>query len=210
MLRKTPRPDPAVLHVAFIAGFVALIVGAGLWAFVVAAVALGAGVVTVQIWALAETLRHMDASEHGLNRRARSAVRTAQRLNRSAPAGPIAERFRAAETQLETCAANIEMLIRRASAVRQLRNGINPAAADPVDAVISELRARAESQLAALESVVARQIEVLALADVDPSGHAMAALERLGVEVDALRAGLDEAQRLGDQLPTQNLLEEMK
>lgn len=213
MRRTLTRIDPVVAVVALIAGAAALFLGAGGWVLPVVAVVLVVAAAGEQIWIWGHEVRMLltaDEAERRLIHRAFSAVQTARRLNRAAPPGRIAERFRAAEVQLKASRAGISSLIFRAVAVRRLRNGIDPSASTRVNVVLVDLHAKAQALVESLESVVARQIEVLALADVDPLGTALAALDRLAIEVEALHAGLDEAQRLGAGLPMNELLEEKK
>ena len=202
--------DPGTIVVAVVAGAATWAMGGGVWALAVGAAALATGVVAEEAGirlARYNALPPAGSPERLLVVRARSAVETAHRLARSAPKGPVVERVRAAELQLELSAKDIALLARQSVEVRRLARGIDDSAAGRLHRLTEEFGQRAESLVGSLENVVAGLIEVLATAEVDPSGDAVTALERLGAEVEALRAGLEEARGLGRQMELNDISE---
>lgn len=203
MTHQPFRVDPAVAALALGVGAATWLLHAGAWALAAGAATAATGLVAAPLAGWVARYRKLPPAgspERTLVVRARSAVTTARRLTRSAPRGPIVERFRAAEIQLEASADGIARLARQSIAVRRLAAGIDAGAAGRLNQLTLEFAERAELLVGSLESVVAGLIEVLATAAVDPSGEALAALERLGTEVQALQAGLEEAQGLGRRM----------
>lgn len=205
--------DPPTIAIAVAAGWVTWAMGVGVWALGVVVAVLATGVVMQRAGvrvAQYKTLPPAGSRERELVVRAQSAVRTAHRLARSAPKGPIVERVRVAERQLESSADDIAQLARQSVEVRRLARGIDAGAAGRLHHLTADIAQRAESLVGSIENVVAGLIEVLATAEMDPSGDAYAALQRLGEEVEALRAGLEEARGLGRQMGLKEISEVTK
>ena len=71
-----------------------------------------------------------------------------------------------------------------------------------------ELSARTGALTNSMEAIAAGLAELFALSSADPTAHPLGALATLSQEIDALRAGLEEAQTFGRRAAAVHLLEE--
>ena len=82
------------------------------------------------------------------------------------------------------------------------------ATAGRVGVLADELEARTAALVASSEAIAAELTEVLALSQVDPGGGPLGRMEEIADEVEALRAGLEEAQGFGRQAAALHHMEE--